>query len=62
MCHFKAEPLIESDIFRAIRLQVTGGRGPKTTSKEGFIHGYLIHTKSSAVDGSVIVSCGSVSL
>jgi hypothetical protein len=28
MCHFEAEPLIERNILRAIRLQVTGGRGP----------------------------------
>lgn len=26
--HFEAEPLVESDIFRTIRLQVSGGRRP----------------------------------
>ena len=28
MCHFEAEPLIERNILRAIRLEVTGVRGP----------------------------------
>ena len=28
MCDFEAEALIESNIFRAIRLEVTGGHGP----------------------------------